>query len=270
MLPAAHDVLEITLGPATQVVPLDGIRVVRTPGRPDHPAGNALHLATPLTSASVPAARAALDERFPTGRARLVAPLADEGVPEVRGHHPSVLRLLRWVGGGRPGRDDLAISPPDDDRAWHGLTVLHRHAGPPGEDRARGAADDRLRWWIDGLRDLVGQGRARVLRAVRFGTPVAAGVLHWAPGAAVGEEHAGLAVVADVVVHPAHRGLGIGRAVARQLVATHLDDFPRAAVTGVWQHPGTAPPPLAPGGWERLVDLAVLTRDGDGPDLTRR
>lgn len=270
VLPAVHDVLEVTLGPAAQVVPLDGVRVVRTTARPDHPAGNALHLSSPLTSATVDAARRQLDERFPTGRARIVAPLGPDGVPDPAGLRPSVLHVLRYAGGGDRGRPDLDIGPPRDDRAWHGLTVLHRHAAPPGEDRARGAADDRLRWWVDGVRTLATQGRARVLRAVRFGTPVAAGVLYWAPGAAVPAGQAGLAVVADLVVHPAHRGLGIGRAVTSQLVADHLADFPQAAVTGLWELAGSSPPAPSPSGWEQLAALAALTRVDDGPDRARR
>ncbi len=270
MLPAAHDVLEVTLGPTTQVVPLDDLRVVRTTARPDHPAGNALHLSVPLTAGTAAAAVAGLDERFPTGRARVVAPLDPAGVPAVTGHDPSVVQVLRRTGAAGPGRGDLAIGAPADDRAWHGLTVLHRHAAPAGEDRARGAADDRLRWWVDGLRRLVGEGRARVLRAERFGTPVAAGVLYWAPGAAVPDGQAGLAVVADVVVHPAHRRLGIARAITDRLVTDHLGDFPRACVTGLWEHAGAAPPPATPSGWETAEELAVLTRVGDGPDGARR
>ena len=164
------------------------------------------------------------------------------------------------------GRDDLGIGPPADDRGWHGLTVLHRHAAAPGEDRTRGADDGRLRWWVDGLRTLVAQGRARVLRAERFGTPVAAGVLHWSPSTPVDGDHAGLAVLSDVVVHPAHRGIGIGRTLTDALVAQHLADFPRAAVWGVWEHPGPTAPTDAPTGWRTTDELLVLTRDGDGPD----
>ena len=272
MLPAPLDVLEATLGPGARTVALDDVRVVRTTDRPDHAAGNAVHHTAPVPVAGLPAAVADLDRRFPTGRARLVAPRGPElQVPALPGLHPSVLRVLRRAGGAGPGeRDDVILTPPTDDRAWHGITVLHRHAAAPREDRARGAADERLRWWVEGLRRLVAQGRARVLRVERFGTPVAAGVLHWSPGTPVDDGHAGLAVLADVVVHPAHRGLGIGRVLAEGLMARHLADFPRAAVHGVWEHPGPTAPPRTPTGWRTTAELLVLTREGDGPDGRRR
>lgn len=269
MLPHPLDVLEATLGPEARVVPLDDVRVVRTTGRSDHAAGNAVHHLRPLDD-GWDAVLADLDQRFPTGRARVVAPTGGP-LPTVPGMRTSVVQVLRRADGPAPaGRSDLDLGPPTDDRAWHGLTVLHRHAAGPGEDRARGADDDRLRWWVDGLRTLVGQGRARVLRATRFGTPVAAGALHWSPGAPVGDDHAGLAVLADVVVHPAHRGLGIGRALTEALVTTHRNDFPRAAVLGVWERPGTAAVHRPPSGWTTHTELAVLTRQGDGPDEARR
>ncbi len=271
MQPDPLAVLEVTLGPGVRGVELDGMHVLRSVDRPDHAPGNAVHHTTPLGAGAAAAAVRDLEQRFPAGAARLVAPLDGE-IPAVGGYVPSVVRLLRREDGAGPGpvRDDLEVSAPGDDRAWHGLTVLHRHAASPAEDRARGADDERLRWWVDGLRSLVGEGRARVLRAARFGTPVAAGVLHWAPGLAVDDGHAGLAVVADVVVHPAHRRLGIGRTLVGRLVAQHLADFPRAAVLGVWEHPGAAPPTASPSGWSTHADLAVLTRVGDGPDQGRR
>jgi GNAT superfamily N-acetyltransferase len=109
-----------------------------------------------------------------------------------------------------------------------------------------------------------------VLRVARFGTPVAAGVLHWSPGTPVEEGRAGLAVVADVVVHPAHRHLGIGRALTERLVAVHRTDFPRAAVAGVWELSVAGGPPPVPDGWTTGGTLAVLTRVDDGTDGARR
>ncbi len=268
MLPDPFDVLEATLGPAAGVVALDGVHVVRTTGRSDHAAGNAVHHLTDLPVEGLQAAVADLDRRFPTGRARLVAPHdADlEAAAEDTGLRPSILEVaLRDRAQDRPAsRGDLRLTTPTDDRAWHGITVLHRHAAPPGEDRGRGAADDRLQWWVAGLRDLVAQGRARVLRAERFGTPVGVGVLHWAPGVQVGPDHAGLAVVAGVVVHPAHRGLGVARALIDALVEQHLTGFPRARVAGVAERHGDpeTPAPLAalPTGWQRHARLLALTR----------
>lgn len=271
MLPDPLAVIETTLGPGVRGIELDGVHVVRAADRPDHAPGNAVHRTTALTAETVEAAIEDLDQRFPTGRARLVAPL-ERTVPTADGHVPSVLRVLRRD---RPSarhdvRGDLQLDAPTDDRAWHGLTVLHRHAAAPGEDRARGNEDDRLRWWVDGVRTLVGEGRARVLRAARFGTPVAAGVLHWAPGIAVDDGHAGLAVVSDVVVHPAHRNLGIAHTLVEGLVAQHLADFPRAAVHGVWEQTGPEASATSPRGWTVHADMAVLTRHGDGADRARR
>lgn len=289
MLPDPFDVLEVTLGPAARILPLhDDVRVVRTADRADHPAGNAVHHLTPLGAGVLGAAVADLGRRFPKARARLVAPMAPElaAASMVEGGMvPSVIEVLRRDPRQQPpaSRADLELLAARDDRDWHGITVLHRHAVAPGEDRSRGRHDDRLGWWVAGLRQLVGTGRARVLRAVRFGTPVGVGLLHWAPGVAVGDDHAGLAVVADVVVHPAHRGIGVGRAITEALVVAHLADFPRARVTAVAEHvPGQAvhadrgdhgdhgdhgvpgsPAPDPPSGWRRHARLLALTR-GEG------
>lgn len=267
MLPHPFDVLEATLGPAAGVVALDGLHVVRTAARSDHAPGNAVHHLTGVPVDGLRAAVAGLDRRFPTGRARLVVPYDPELVAGVgaTGLRPSTLEVVvRDAGAGAATpRSDLRLSAPTDDRAWHGITVLHRHAAPPGEDRARGAEDDRLQWWVDGLRELVAQGRARVLRAERFGTPVGVGVLHWAPGVDVGADHAGVAVVAGVTVHPAHRGLGVARALTGTLVEQHLGEFPRARVAAVAERhggPGTATPPAVPSGWQPHARLLALTR----------
>jgi GNAT superfamily N-acetyltransferase len=266
VLPDPVEVLEATLGPAAGVVALDGVHVVRTAGRGDHAPGNAVHHLTDLPAGGLAAAVADLDRRFPTGRARLVVPHDPELVAAVdaTGLRPSTLEVVvRDAGAGTATpRGDLRLSVPSDDRAWHGITVLHRHVAPPGEDRGRGAEDDRLKWWVDGLRELVAHGRARVLRAERFGTPVGVGVLHWAPGVEVGADHAGLAVVAGVTVHPAHRGLGVARALADTLVEQHLAGFPRARVAAVAERhgdPGTTSPAV-PSGWQPHARLLALTR----------
>ena len=275
MLPDPFDVLEATLGPAAGVVRLgEERRVVRTTDRPDHPAGNAVHHRAAVTPDGLAAVVADLDRRFPRGRARLVLPHDPELVTADHAELlPTVIEVLRRdPGAAPPRRADLALAAPVGDRDWHGITVLHRHAAAPGEDRARGRQDERLRWWVAGLRELVETGRARVLRAVRFGTPVGVGVLHWVPGAVVGEDHAGLAVVADVVVHPAHRGIGVARSLTEALVEQHLADFPRARVTAVAEHApqpprgrsaGDAPDPdptAVPTGWQLHARLLALTR----------
>lgn len=268
MLPEPFDALEASLGPDARVLPLDDRHVVRTSGRSDHVAGNAVHHPGGLHADGLHGAVTELRQRFPFGRARLVAPFDVDLAAAARSRGDlasSTLEvLLRGAPvGARPPRDDLRLSAPADDRAWHGITVLHRHAARPGEDRARGADDERLRWWVEGLQRLVAAGRARVLRAERFGTPVGVGVLHWAPSVDVGPDHAGLAVVADVVVHPAHRRLGVARTVADALVAQHLRDFPRALVAAVGEGPtppdtGAAEDPAPPDGWRRHARLLAL------------
>lgn len=279
LLSDPFDVLEATLGPRSRVVRLDDavtadagpepageLHVVRTADRTDHPAGNAVHHITPLTSGGLAGAVADLDRRFPRGRARLVVPhTADLAAAAPPGLVPSVIEVLRrHPGTAAPGRSDLDLATPGDDRDWHGITVLHRHAAPAGEDRSRGRGDDRLRWWVAGLRELVGTGRARVLRASRFGTPVGVGVLHWEPGAVVDDGHAGLAVVADVVVHPAHRGIGVARSITEALVDRHLADFPRACVTGLAEHGAVGAPSQPPTGWQHEARLLAFTRpEGD-------
>jgi GNAT superfamily N-acetyltransferase len=139
--------------------------------------------------------------------------------------------------------------------------VLHRHAGAPDPDRGRGADDDRLRWWVDGIRQQVGLGRARAVRAERCGTPVGAGVLVWEPRIEVDRGHLGLAVVTDLVVHPAHRGLGVARTVVAALVQKHLADFPAAHVAAIAERPhGAGRVPTIGSGWRRHAGLLTVGR----------
>lgn len=276
--PFALDVLQRTLGGAVRLAELDDRTVVRTAERPDHRAGNALHL---HDVPSVEVLRDAVEDaarRF-DGLVRVVAPLPADGSPldaellaagEALGASVRADHLLThddpaaWVEA-TTSRGDLELEVPADARAWHGVTVLHRHAGPaedpaarPGPERGRGADDELLAWWVDGLADLAATGRARVLVARRHGTPVGAGALVWDPRVDVGPRHAGLAVLTDVVVHPAHRRLGVGRTVAAGLVRAHLPQFPRARVATV------APGPVADAarrhGWRTTARLLVVER----------
>lgn len=258
VLPDPFDVLEATLGADVRVVEVAGARVVRSSGRTEHAPANAVH--HPAAPATLDDALHDLVTRFPTSRRRVVVPWHEGLAREAAGRDGvAASRLDLLLADGTPPtgtRTDLRIAPPADDRAWHGITVLLRHAAAPGEDRSRGAEDDRLRREVAGWRELVEHGRARVLRAERFGTPVAAGVLHWVPAAPVAEGHAGLAVVSDVVVHPAHRGLGVARSVVAALVERHLADFPRAQVAAVAGPSAlTTGPPVEPRGWHHHAAL---------------
>jgi len=276
--PFALDVLQRTLGGAVRLAELEDRTVVRTAERPDHRAGNALHLHDVPT---VEVLRDAIEDaarRF-DGRVRVVAPLPADGSPfdaELLAAGEAVGAVVRadhllthddpvaWVEATQM-RQDLELEAPGDPRAWHGVTVLHRHAGPaedpaatPGPERGRGADDERLRWWVDGLADLAATGRARVLVARRHGTPVGSGVLVWDPRIDVGPAHAGLAVLTDVVVHPAHRRVGVGRTVAAALVGAHLPDFPRARVAAVLPGPIADAPRRH--GWRTTARLLVVER----------
>lgn len=265
--PDPFEVVAATCHPATRRVELDDRAVLRTPDRPGDPRGNAVHLTGPPPDAPTLAAAATdASTRFP-GRAVELRLLARRTGPagavrDGRALDVLVLDDAARAAGAWPRRTDVTVAPPGDDRAWHGVVVLRRHAAADDEieaaARARGGRDELLRWWVDGRRRLVSEGRARVLVATRFGTPVGAGVLAWAPGVDVGADAAGLAVVTDVVVHPAHRLLGIATTLVAELVARHVADFPRARVSTV--APAAVTGRLAAHGWrvhERLVELRV-------------
>lgn len=274
----ALDVLQRTLGGAVRLAELDDRTVVRTVERPDHRAGNALHLHDVPTAAGLRDAVQDAARRF-DGRVRVVAPLPADGSPldvallaagESLGATVRADHLLThddpasWVAA-TSVRGDLELAAPADDRGWHGVTVLHRHAGPaedpgaaPGAERGRGADDELLRWWVSGLSDLAAAGRARVLVARRHGTPVGTGTLVWDPRVDVGPSHAGLAVLTDVVVHPAHRRVGVGRTLAVSLVGAHLPGFPRARLATV--SPAAVADAARRHGWRSTARLLVVER----------
>ena len=171
--PSAFDVVEASLGPDVRPVRLPDRTVVRTPTRPDDPSGNAVHLPRVVDEDEVPALLAAAADRFPTGTPRV---LARRGAGrDAVGEPVDVVVLDQPVAApaGWRRRDDLELRPPyDDDRAWHAMGVLRRHAvleAPDGESpRGRGALDDLLGWQVAGRRTMVGLGRARAVLADRF------------------------------------------------------------------------------------------------------
>lgn len=271
-VPSVVDVVSATAHPDTRRIDLDDRTVLRTPDRPDLVDGNLVVLADTVDVAALAGALADARRRLadPRTTPRLLAPVVDP--PPTDGRLLSVVTLPADADTS-PIRDDLQLVVPRDDRAWHGITVLQRHAVTDEDEagaRARGGRDDELRWWVAGRRRQRDQGRARVLVAMRFGVPVATGTLVWVPGAPVDAGHAGLAVVTDVVVHPAHRGLGIGTSVVTGLVATHRADFPRALVAAVV--PGGGRAVLERAGW-RARATVVDVREPDaaaGRDRTGR
>jgi GNAT superfamily N-acetyltransferase len=240
------DVLETIAGMDARPVRLPDATVLRTQGRPDAVAGNVLLRRVPVTAATLDHTVADVRNRFghPQTAARfittcdseLLAAAADRD--DLRCAARALVTLDEPVAttAGWIVRDDVAVGPPPDDRGWHAVAVLHRHAGRDADEaarRSRGDDDDRLRWWVDGQRQLVALGRARLVRAERFGTPVGCATLAWEPRIDVGPDHAGLAVLHDLIVHPAHRQIGVATTMLTQLVNLHLRDFPRARVAAV-------------------------------------
>lgn len=269
----AFDVLEASLHPDSRRIELDGgLVVVRTPDRPDDPHGNALHLAGPLGPAAIEVARDDAGARFtdPRTTPRVVTRRTSDEVDEFdRGRHGSarlldvlVLPEARRTAAGWVGQRDIELAAPNSDRDWHAVSVLQRHAAADDDSveaaaRARGGRDELLRWRVDGRRRQRDQGRARVLLARRFGTPVAAATLVWDPGAEVADGGAGLAALTDLVVHPAHRGLQIATALVQRLVEVHLADFPAAQVATVVPHDLTDT--LRRHGWHRHDRLVAVS-----------
>lgn len=229
--------LRLTLGPHTTAASLGRFTVVRTPTRPDHLEGNALHLHSAPDGADVDGLEDEWRHRF--------------------GAVPGVERLrIRWVEP-EPGRDlaalrevaaqrglDVDVAPqwqlahlpaeapavtgaevvvPSDPRRWHGATVLYRHGVWAGDD-------DLWRWRAEGWRVLAARGQAMTHVVSRWGVPVATASLAWDPAAEVAEGHAGLAVICDVVVHPAHRASGLAPLVVHSLAARLLQAHARAQV----------------------------------------
>jgi GNAT superfamily N-acetyltransferase len=249
-LPLPLRALLSTLGPRIVTADLDDRTVVRCPGRPDHRDGNALWLHEPLTVAALDTVLADWQHRFATvpgveqrqlrwaeDGARDAAPLEEAlrtaGLTPRWSHHLELAEL----GGAPDPVDGLRVVVPADERHWHGVAVQFRHTD-------RHDDDGFWSWWADGLRVLGDQGRALTLLAFRWGVPVGTTTVHWDPVADVGPEHAGLAAVDDVVVHPAHDGVGIGAVLVHDAVRRLRADKPRARVVMRTDEP--------PARWERL------------------
>jgi len=118
------------------------------------------------------------------------------------------------------------------DRRWHASSVLYRYAvGDTPDDWRSGADDGFIAWSVEQQRELARAGRCQVWVASRHAIPVArCSLLH---------DRQGLAVVEDVVTHPAHRRRGIAVSLIHAAVAAHLEADPGARV-GVAAQPGSA------------------------------
>ena len=235
--PVPLQAIRAALDPDTRVVPLGEITVVRTPTRPDLWEGNALHLGAPPEPADLDPLLAVWDERFGSVpgiehlRVRWVEPAAGRDLGPLRAAAADRgleldltphLELDELTDAGRLP-PQVEIVPATDPRQLHGATVLFRHTDWGGDE-------EFWRQTMEGRRRLAEEGRAVTYLAVRWGIPVGTAALCWEPLADVGPDHAGLAVIEDVVVHPAHRGAGVGSALVRTAVERHLAGHPRARV----------------------------------------
>lgn len=210
------------LGPATLQTTVHDHVALRTPERPDHWRGNALHLFAP------PADPAAALVRFdrtighvPGVRRRVVA-WETEGTADDPGVAlPHGLEVSSRQVGVLPA--EAAVDPPSipadvslvragTPGQWAGAKVLYLQTDWVGDEPF-------WRWLVDQQRQVVEAGGGIVLVAYRFGVPVGRAGLFVAreDTAAVGDR---LAAVEDVVVHPLHRGRGVGTALV--LAATDV------------------------------------------------
>jgi GNAT superfamily N-acetyltransferase len=122
-------------------------------------------------------------------------------------------------------------TPVEVERRWHAVEVLDRYASGDDPDGWRVAEPEFAAWALDVQRELSAAGRATTWLAIRHGLPVAkAVVLH---------DRQGLAVIEDVVVHPAHRRLGIASALTHRAVVHHLAEHPGSRI-GIGAEPGGA------------------------------
>ncbi len=250
-------VLRAGLSPVTLVTYARDHVAVRTPSRPDFHFGNTLDLTgvpepdqlagfldryeqtigqlgaghvqlrweTPLDASAPPAAPTPDTEVVDRARALglVVSPV-------------TVLLLDQLVAPEGGAAVELAPVPAPDgqaggavDRRWHATTVLYRYLAGDTPDDWRGNDDGFVAWSVEQQRALAGSGRCQVWVALRHGMPVARlGLLH---------DRQGLAVVEDVVVHPAHRRRGIASALTHRAVAHHLEVDPGARI-GLAADPG--------------------------------
>ena len=232
---------------------------VRTPSRPDYLDGNTLD----LTAVPAPGDLAGFLDRFAdtigavgarhqqlrweeplAADAPAVAPEPDAELATAAGELG--LSLSAWTvlllddlvapTGGAASTIE-PVPPPDGssggavDRRWHTSAVLYRYAAGDSPDDWRGQDDGFATWSMEQQRELARTGRCRVWVAARHAIPVARCTLT--------HDRQGLAVVEDLVTHPAHRRRGIASALVHAAVADHLEVQPDARI-GAVVVPGSA------------------------------
>jgi ribosomal protein S18 acetylase RimI-like enzyme len=225
--------LRVGVHPEALVIHVGTDVVVRTPARPDHRDGNVVDVLTPPDATEAEARLEGVRRLMePLGVAHVhlryeLAPGAADDADRVAaftaaGCTLSEQHVLALEASALPDErpDPIAdvtlerLDGPDGDviasRRWYAAAVLDRYAH--GDDvTAWRAWDDRWGGWQrERIGALARAGRAEVWLAARHGMPVGTLTLV--------DDHDGLVVVDDVVIHPAHRRRGI----ARQLLGTAL------------------------------------------------
>lgn len=217
-------------GPATlQTVVHDHV-ALRTPTRPDHWPGNALHLFD--TPADLARALLRFDRsvgQLPGLHRRVVCwetpGTGDDAQVEV----PADVRLLSTEVGvlapdaaapAAPVPGGVTIVRAETPPHWAGAKVLYLQTDWEGDEPS-------WRWLVDQQRQLAEDGAGAVLVAYQLGIPVGRAAV-FVPHAGVQPRVDGLAVVEDVIVHPLYRGRGIASALVSACV-----DLARGVLPGV-------------------------------------
>jgi GNAT superfamily N-acetyltransferase len=252
--------------------------VVRTPSRPDHHGGNVVDLIGPPRPDEVPAVLTRVRRLLePTGVARPhvrwerpvgVAAPSDEGAAlaalEAGGFAPRTTVLLELpvaadAPAGAPPASGRTVSrlpvpgrdPDGDDpataRRWHGSDVLQRYAAGADVEAWRRWDAEGAAWDRGVTRALARLGRADVWLATAQGIPVAT--------LTVLRDAAGVALLTDLVTHPAHRGRGHAGALLAPATAAEHAAAPRTRVLAEVEPGGTSERLLTRGG---AVPVAVV------------
>ncbi len=227
-------------GPATlQTVVHDHV-VLRTPTRPDHWPGNALHLFAPPPDLDRALLRFDRSVGSLPGVSRRVVAWETEGADSPPGTPvpAGVVLYSTEVGvldAGAPPPTRAIPSGVQIVRAstlhqWAGAKVLYLQTDWEGDE-------DYWRWHVDQQRQLSEAGGGVVLVAYRAGIPVGRASL-FVSHDGVQPRVDRLAVVEDVIVHPLHRGGGVASSLVSAVVDLARRLLPHMRVV-VRSGPGT-------------------------------